>query len=236
MDYENESIRFEIVFTRRKTLQIFVHADERVVVRAPFGAPADEIAEWVRRKAAWVLKHQRNFRQLPPPTPPPRYCSGELHWYLGRQYRLRVGPGALDRVTLNHRELLVECAATATPAQIRQLLESWYETQAVVEFAESLERCFPPFRPLGHNRPQIRIRRMKTRWGSMSAKNRMTLNLALIHSSLDCLDYVVTHELCHLLHRNHGPGFYRLLEQLMPDWRVHKQTLKNTLITPDNHN
>jgi predicted metal-dependent hydrolase len=228
MDYGHESIRFEIVFTRRKTLQISVHADERVVIRAPFGTSADKIAEWVRRKAGWVLKHQRNFRQSPPPTPPPRYLNGEMHWYLGHQYRLRVGPGALDRVTLNHHELLVECAAAATPVNTQQLLEAWYQEQALMQFAQSLERCFPPFRQLGLNRPQIRIRRMKTRWGSMSAKNRMTLNLGLIHSSLDCLDYVVTHELCHLLHRNHGPAFYRLLEQLMSDWRVRKQRLKNT--------
>ncbi|MEZ5583116.1 MAG: SprT family zinc-dependent metalloprotease [Candidatus Competibacteraceae bacterium] len=208
-------------------MQISVHADERVVIRAPLGASVDKIAEWVRKKADWVRKHQHNFRQRPLPTPL-CYLSGEMHPFLGSQYRLRVCQGALEQVTLNPNELLVECATVATPARARQLLESWYETQATVQFAESLERCFPPFLQLGLKRPSLRIRRMKTRWGSLSAKNRMTLNLELIYAPLDCLDYVVTHELCHLLHRNHGPAFYGLLEQVMPDWRLHKQRLKNT--------
>ncbi|NJN47647.1 MAG: M48 family metallopeptidase [Candidatus Competibacteraceae bacterium] len=235
LEYGNESIRFEIVFTRRKTLQVSVHADERVAIRAPLGTSTDKIAEWLRKQAAWIIKHRHNFRRQPK-VPQLRYLSGELHLYLGRHYRLRVRQGARDRVTLNDQELLVECVATATSARTRQLLEVWYQQQALVQFAESLERCFSPFRRLGLARPSLRIQRMKTRWGSMSVKNRMSLNLDLIHTPLECLDYVVTHELCHLLHRNHGPGFYRLLAQLMPDWRMRKHTLKNIQISPDSHN
>ena len=71
---------------------------------------------------------------------------------------------------------------------------------------------------------------MRTRWGSLSLRGTLTLNIALIQTPRECLEYVITHELCHLLHRNHGPKFYRLLEELVPDWARRKQKLEQALV------
>lgn len=93
-------------------------------------------------------------------------------------------------------------------------------------FARALARMHPPFLGLGVPMPALRLRRMKTLWGScLPGKGIITLNKRLISAPAACLDYVVTHELCHLIHPNHSKQFYALLTQMMPDWRARKATL-----------
>ena len=102
--------------------------------------------------------------------------------------------------------------------------------KAEVLFAKVLADCWRHFfYRKGLRLPVIHICTMKTRWGSMSPKGRMTLNLLLIQTARECIEYVVIHELCHLVHPNHSRDFYRLQEQVLPDWAQRKQKLERTL-------
>jgi predicted metal-dependent hydrolase len=123
------------------------------------------------------------------------------------------------------------------PGSDRQL-----RREAEALFITIIKERFAPFAVRGHPPPRLTLRLMRTRWGSLSSPRRsrfqrwlrptppkparMTLNLALIHAPRACIEYVVVHELCHLDHHGHGPAFYRLLEQLMPDWRARKRELE----------
>ena len=77
----------------------------------------------------------------------------------------------------------------------------------------------------------MQIRRMKTRWGSLSPNSILTLNMDLIRAPKECVDYVIIHELCHLQYPNHGPGFYKLMESVMPDWGRRKHKLDFSVYT-----
>jgi len=77
--------------------------------------------------------------------------------------------------------------------------------------------------------PKLSIRRMKTRWGSLSPKGTLTLNVALIRAPRECIEYVITHELCHMKHPRHDGAFYKLLERHMPDWERRKHKLEMAL-------
>ncbi len=110
------------------------------------------------------------------------------------------------------------------------LLDQWYTEKAEKQFHHAFERCWPKFEKQGTPRPDIQIRKMKSRWGSLSAKGRLTLNTDLVRAPKECIDYVVTHELCHLKHHNHSPAFYELLEKSMPDWKKRKHKLELALI------
>ena len=112
----------------------------------------------------------------------------------------------------------------------KNLLLSWYKDRAHEKFDESFERCWPKFKGRGFLRPGLKIRHMKTRWGSLSKSGTLTLNVNLIQAPRDCIDYVITHELCHLEHHNHSAEFYRLLEKMMPDWEARKHKLELALI------
>lgn len=211
-------------------MEIAVHPDGRVVVKAPESATGDEIRERVYRRARWIRKQIGYFEQFHPRTPRRRYVSGETHLYLGRQYRLKVSAGEEAGIKLIRGFIYLTCRGRPNPNKVQLLLDEWYLERARTKYAESLGRCFPDFQRMGYAQPTVHIRRMKTRWGSLSSKGTLTLNRELIRAPRDCIDYVVTHELCHLKYQDHSSAFYRLLEQVMPDWKRRKHRLELALV------
>jgi hypothetical protein len=110
------------------------------------------------------------------------------------------------------------------------LVEDWYREHAGPIFERRLERCYETARRLGIQRPPIRLRRMKTRWGSCTKKGEVLLNTELIKTPLHCIEYVIMHELCHLREHNHTKEFFRLLSRCMPDWERRKQRLDSFIL------
>jgi hypothetical protein len=228
--YGQETLSFDLLFSRRRTMQIAVYPDGKVVVKAPEGIPAEEVKKRVLRRSRWIKSKLDYFQQFKPRTPPRHYISGETHLYLGKQYRLKVLASAEPSVKLQRGWLTVSVKDNASPAVVKAALDRWVAEKAAQHFTASFERCWHLFEKQGFLRPNLKIRTMKTRWGSLSGKGNLTLNTKLVCAPRECIDYVLTHELCHLAHRNHGPAFYRLLEQTMPDWKKHKSKLELSLV------
>ena len=228
--YGRHRIDFAVVRRRRKTLEIAVEPDASVVVAAPLDAPIEAIAEKVRKRAAWVRRQQRFFSQFMPRTPERRYLAGETHLYLGRQYRLKVVRSGRPGVEMTRGFITVRTREPDRPGVTRRLVEGWYRKQARAKFAERLEVSlarFPDpkaFRPAG-----LIVRRMDKRWGSLSPSGRLLLNRRLIEAPVDTIDYVITHELCHMAEPHHGAEFYQLLDRVMPDWAGRKGRLEERM-------
>ncbi len=217
---------YEVLHVSRKTLEIAVHPDRRVVVKAPLGAHRDEIEGKLKKRARWVLRQIDYFQQYEPRTPARRFISGETHLYLGRQYRLKVVRAVANQVKMSHGRIVVEIDGELLPEQVAGYLEDWYRARARQYFQECLERCAQAFIRKGHELPKLQIKKMRARWGSLTRNGTLTLNLALIHAPRECIEYVITHELCHLKYDDHSAGFYRYLEKLMPDWERRKRKLE----------
>ena len=234
LTYGGESIPYRLRYSARRSLEIAVHPDGAVEVKAPLGADERLIEDRVRRRARWIRRQILHFAQFEPRTPKRRFVGGESHLYLGRKYRLKIRPAGDDGrnpaapVTLQ-RGFFNITTADNRPEHIAALLERWYRRRAEIYFARVLDHCWQPFLNKGVNKPACRIRSMKTRWGSLSGNGVMTLNLELIKAPPECIEYVVIHELCHLFHRNHGAAFYRLLELSLPDWERRKHKLETKL-------
>ena len=224
-----ENIEFSLLHADRKTLEIAVHPDQAVVIKAPFRINIEEIQKLVVRRAGWIIRQRAFFRQFDPRTPERRYVGGETHLYLGRRYRLKIGSGNRDAVKLAKGYFEIEVKGDISPEKIKSLLEKWYRDRAAGRFHESFDRCWPHFVGARHAVPLIQIRRMRKRWGSLSANGRLTLNVDLIRAPRECIDYVIVHELSHLRYKNHGPEFYRFLDKVMPDWEKRKRRLELTL-------
>lgn len=227
--YGKSSIQYELIIEQRRTFQVAVYPDSSVVVKAPLKANAAEIEEKLRKKAHWILKQQTYFRQFAPLTPPRSFINGETHLYLGRQYRLAVFKGDEDMIKLSEGKLHVSCNKDFSPARVSLMMEKWYKERAKIIYAERFEICWEGFDRSDLPKPQIMIRKLKSRWGSLSQKGRLTLNANLIKAPKACIDYVITHELCHLIYPNHDAKFYRLLEKIMPDWAKLKNRLEQIL-------
>ncbi len=221
-----KTIDFHLLLSDRKTMEIAVYPDGTIVVRAPARADFSLIERKVVKRARWILRQLNYFRQFTPKTPARCYVNGETHLYLGRQYRLKSFHGSENSVRLRHGFFHVTCRQPPAPGTVKKLLDQWYLEKAKVQFAESMERCWKSFDGPGMTRPAISVRRMRKRWGSLSDQGTVTLNTELVKAPRECIDYVITHELCHLRHGNHGPGFYRLLESVLPDWEKIKLKLE----------
>lgn len=210
----------------RKTLAIHVYPDGQVEVDAPMDASNEAIAEKVKKRAAWIFKQQLQFEAYPPALPQRQYVSGETHRYLGRQYRLLVIQGAEDQVKLTHGRLVVETANSDRTEKIKKLLHDWYRLRANAIFAERYAYCVGLVAKLDINHHQgFQLRLMSKRWGSCTRQGHIILNPELIAAPKDCIDYVITHELCHLKVHNHSPAFYRLLGSVMKDWELRRKRL-----------
>ncbi len=96
-------------------------------------------------------------------------------------------------------------------------------------FSERYDACWAVFAAPGETRPPLRLREMRSRWGSLAPSGRITLNTYLVRASVDCLDHVIFHELCHLRERGHGPRFYAQLERYVPEWRERRRELRGLL-------
>ncbi len=222
---EGEAVAYALRRSRRRTLGIAVHPDGSVVVRAPLRVSKARIREFVAGKIPWIEKARRYFSRRPPKAAPPGYASGEVHRFLGQEYRLVVSRGRADRVELLLGCLCVTTKADPSEGRIRALVEGWYREQADVVFLDRLAVCHRLLAGEAIPFPALRIRKMTSRWGSCSSAGRINLNLWLVKAPVACLDYVVVHELCHFKVRSHGPKFWQLVARYMPDYAERRKTL-----------
>lgn len=228
--YGTDAIAFELVRADRETLEIAVLPDGAVIVKAPREAREEDVLVRVGRRARWIAGQQRYFAQFAPRTPPRRYVGGETHLYLGRQYRLAIEQGQAEGVRLMAGWFRVTVAGEPSPERVGGLLDGWYVKKARCRLGERLDVCWQRFPSAGLTRPRLRLRRMRTHWGSMSAARTLSLRPDLVRAPRECIDYVVIHELCHLVHANHGPEFRSLLERVLPDWERRKHRLEVALV------
>jgi predicted metal-dependent hydrolase len=229
LTWGTDTIRYEVRFlASRQTLAIEVHPDSRVLVRAPVDCPEALIAERVQKRAAWISRQLAEFERYRPRTPARQYINGESHLYLGRQYRLKLAEGDSASVKLTRGQLLVSLPGEPEPERVKALLHRWYLDRARAVFTEVLDASLRHFK--GVEQPRLIVRAMQSRWGSLSRAGSMTLNVNLVRAPRLCIEYVVTHELCHTTHRDHDARFFKLLGQVMPDWEQRKQRLEAALL------
>jgi hypothetical protein len=207
---------------RSRSISVRVHFDGTVRVGAPNWVRLAEIREVVNEHADWIVERLTAVRAALP-----RYHSGARHPYLGRPYPLwvRVSEGP-ETVEFGRRGFFV-AVRDRDPERVRDRLQRWYRERAERLLARRLARVVQRASWVSRL-PRMRIRRMRAQWGSCCESGLITLNARLVKAPLRLIDYVILHELAHLKHHDHGPGFERLMDAHMPDWRRRRREL-NTL-------
>src|SRR5690554_5160821 len=225
--YGDHLIPFERV-TRRSVsnrILIKVHPDCRVIASVPEGAESEAVLSAVKKRGRWIYEQLRDFRKQLEFTTPRQYISGESHYYLGKQYLLKVieVPKQVQGVKLLRGKLEVS-VRTKSADKVKELLTDWYKARAKETFAKRLDAMLEQALWV-EERPPLRILTMQTQWGSCSPNGRITLNPHLVKAPRECIDYVILHELCHIAEHNHSERFYRLMGQVMPKWEMTKERL-----------
>jgi predicted metal-dependent hydrolase len=207
INFAGGQIGFGLRRSNRRTLAITVQPDLGVVVTAPEKAAVETVLAKVRKLAGWIKRQQRFFGEFLPQTPPRRYVSGETHRYLGRQYRLKVVETAAAEVKMRGRFIWVNTVRKRDTARVRKLVDGWYLAHAKERLARSFEESTARLGARLANPPRMQLRRMSKRWGSWTRRGGVWLNPELVKAPATCIDYVVTHELCHAVHGHHGKSF-----------------------------
>jgi predicted metal-dependent hydrolase len=226
IQFGSKKIDFLVEYSARKTLGITVTSDLDVLVKAPVDSSMDKIKEKLLKKAAWIIKQQSFFLSFQPKTPERRYIGGETHLYLGRQYLLKIEPSKKDSVKLKGKFIEVH---TSDKSKVKGLVKEWYLLHAKSKFKEIAQPLIDKFKKHKVEPDSIVFREMPTRWGSCTPKGKIILNPELIKAPKGCIEYVIIHELCHLIYHDHTQKFIDLQTKEMPDWEKWKSKLENLL-------
>ena len=225
--YADELIRVERARRARDVARILIKVDPdcRVRVSAPDGASDEQVLAALKRRGRWIYEQLREFRTQLMHVRPRQYISGESHYYLGKQYVLKVieAPDEIQQVRLLRGKLEVSVRVRSAE-KIRELLYAWHKARAREVFDRRLDAVLQQALWVAA-KPPLRILSMQTQWGSCSPAGRITLNPHLVKASRECIDYVILHELCHIAEDNHSERFYRLMQQVMPHWEKTKKRL-----------
>lgn len=219
-------LRYSLRFNDAPRLVISVYPDLTVSVRAPHGADPQQVDARVKRRAPWIHRKLLEFERYHPLPVPRRYVSGETHYYLGRQYRLRLRRGP-EEVKLIRGFLLVTIKGGK---EAKRVVGEWYRARAEVVFHRRLAAVIDRTRWLESEPNVVRIRRMTRRWGSCGPGGVITLNTELVKAPPSSIDYILAHELCHRIELNHSNRFYELLRRAVPDWERARIRLNRTAI------
>ena len=231
--YGDEAVSYQVVRKpfpegKARKISIRVHPDAEVVVTAPDDAGNSDIHEAVMKRAKWVWDAVIEFRNHQKYVQTKHYVSGEMQFYLGRRYVLKVveEKGAPGSVKMNRGKLLVSLPRfdSKKTTLVKGLVNDWYKYRAECIFQERLQYLLPQATWV-KGIPSFRILPMQKQWGSCSAKGTLMLNPHLVKAPKECIDYVILHELCHIAEHNHSERFWRLLTQVMPHWKEVKSRL-----------
>ena len=209
--------------SKRKTSAIKIQKGQ-VYIMVPKGLSRAAIESLVIHKTRWItekLTHQQSLLALPAKA----FISGERYAYLGEEYVLSIIIGLTPMIKLDQDQLIVSVRdqSVASSAIIKALLINWYKQQAVVALKLKMQHYASI---IGVQPASITIKTYKARWGSCSLSGALQFNWKLMMAPQSVVDYVVIHELCHLLHHNHSPAFWAAVSQYCPDYRTHSVWLK----------
>ena len=224
--YENNKLEFELSYRKRKTLAIQIKPMREILVFSPNGLSEDYIMKKVRSKGAWILKKIAEFAEIGFLPLRKQFIAGELFLFLGNNYKLKL---LLNKnISRPKVEIFENNILIVSPSEeqeiLRKAIQKWYKNEAEKLILKKVEY----FRKIIMADPaKIKIKEQKRRWGSCSSKGNIYFNWRIIMAPDQVIDYIVVHEIAHLIHRNHSSVFYKLIESILPDYKKRRKWLKD---------
>lgn len=223
----------EVVRKNIKNLHLGVYPPlGRVRVAAPLAVSDDAVRLAVVGKLGWIKRQRAKF-QAQPRQSQRRMVSGESHYFMGQRYRLRVVEGSTPmRVALRGKASLDLFVRPETSTERREeLLQAFYRSELKKLIPTLLDKWQPI---LGVEVNAWGIKKMKTKWGTCNiAARRVWVNLELAKKPIQCLEYILVHELLHLIERHHNDRFRGLMDKYLPQWQTHRDELNRSLLAEE---
>lgn len=222
-----QKINYELTQKDVKNLNLRIRRDGTVCVSSSRRVPIKQIEAFLKEHADFILNALARYEEQEQINPSKReFNSGDVIKILGEERILNVEHGTKNSVHCNKLSLTLTVKDCSDVELKRRVFEKWEKEQAGLVITEICEAMFPYFKNAVPCFPQIKFRRMTSRWGSCQpTKNILTFNVMLLEAPVECIEYVVAHEFTHFLEANHSKSFYNKLEEIMPDWKARKNKL-----------
>lgn len=214
-------IKVEITRKKIKNIILKVTPDGRVLISAPQRVPESYLKEFVKTKEEWIIKKLEEAKNRKKKEM--NYESDEEIIYLGKKYYLEIITSHNEKVTIQNEKIYIYCLENSTVEDRERIFKNWLKVELGVLLKDLTYKIG---KMIGYLPNEIRIRDMKTRWGScISARKVITYNLQLAFQSLPLIEYVVLHELAHIPYPNHQKEFWNFVEKFIPDWKERRKLL-----------
>jgi predicted metal-dependent hydrolase len=208
---------YTLIRSRRRTMALHIRGDGTLEVRAPLKLSTDVIEAFVASKQSWVAKHLARMQQNKPVAK--SYTEGEQFLFLGKSYPLQYSEE--QKAPVQPGETL--CLASRLQGRAEKVIKGWYRQQAMQTLTERVEHYS---RLMNAHPRQIKITNARQRWGSCSVRGRVNFAWRLVMAPPEIIDYVVVHELAHLLRHDHSAAFWQIVETVLPDYKNRRIWLK----------
>lgn len=213
-------IEYSIQYSNRKTLSIIVERDRSVIVRAPLNTSKEVIEKEISKRKFLLFQKINHPQKYETPKSRKEFVSGESLLYLGKNYKMEVVQESIGGIQFDSKFYISQ----ANQTNAEQLFKSWY-------FKQAEEKIIPKAKfhakNLGVNFKAIKILDLKYRWGSCTPKDNINFNWRLIKAPIYVIDYIIVHELTHLLESNHTPEFWNIVSVQLPHYNKAKDWLKD---------
>lgn len=225
-------LTIDVVFKNIKNIHLSVYPPAgKVKISAPLRIDIETIRIFAISKLEWIKKQQKKFQEQERETPR-EYLDLESHYLWGKRYLLKIiEVNETPSVELKHNKMILRIRPGSDSKKKQTVLETWYK--------EQLKKAVPPliarWEPiLGIKVERFFVRRMKTKWGSCNPRaSSIRLNTELSKKPKECLEYIIVHEMAHLLEPTHNSRFIKLMDQFMPQWKFYRDKLNLLPVSHD---
>ncbi len=219
-------VELDIVRSSRRTVALYVKPGGTLLVRAPWYVPVYVLMQFVRQKTAWIEKQRKRLKDVKPLGEQTVIDDGSVIPFLGRQLTVKVCEGARNTARLVENELHITMAGDRSLLRITAVVETWYRNRAKALLTTRTAELASIHSSLMPAPGAVSVRRMKRRWGTCHSSGAIWLNSELVKKDPELIDYVIIHELCHLVHHNHSKEYYALLGTIIPNFRELRKRLQ----------
>ena len=222
----DDEIELEIIRSSRRTIALFVKPGGTLLIRAPWYVPVHVIMHFIREKTAWVVRQRERMKDKKTVGEPALLQYSSLTPFLGSNLTITFSESAGNTARLNGTQLMISVAGDPSPEKITAVADGWYLAEAKRYFALRTAELAEKHSAMLPSPASVNVRKMKRRWGTCHTSGALWFNRELIKKEPVLIDYVIIHELCHLVHHNHSTEYYALLGSIIPDYRELRKRLQ----------
>jgi len=210
----------KIIRSKRKTIGLQITNKASLIVRAPIFISSKYIKKLVEKKSGWIEKKQKDILEKSKNFKEKEFIDGEYFLYLGHKYKLKFVSHQEKNIIFDKKFYIPKNRQNNT----KDIFENWYKKKALEKITQRI-KFFSKYNNFAYKK--IKLSNANTRWGTCGKNNNLIFSWKLIMAPLKVIDYVVVHELAHLIHKNHSPNFWKEVKLILPNYKKERAWLKN---------